>query len=276
MAKKEKQHEQAATELQKDEAPPHPAEEAPKTTAVARAQPSNEVVERLRDALESLESFHKVGFPMIRFKEAFTMAEGADEIEEFEGVIIYTKEMNAYYKERYKPGSRALPDCFSPDGKKPTTAKPVHTDCATCPMNQFGSAKEGDGKACKNVRPLYILVQNQESGDLAIIPKQLRVPPTSLTLIRSYIMSVAADFGAYFAVRTKFSVFKKSDAQTHYNIKFSLGKRLTAEERANVAYIRHGWMPQMMEATVTEPVEEEAHAPAAPTVDVDAEGGPRF
>lgn len=271
MAKKEK-HE---TESQNPEAPPHPADEAPKTTAVAKAAPCPEIVERLRDAVESLESFDRVGFPMVRFKEGFTMAEGTDEIEEFEGVIIYTKEMNAYYKERYKPGSRALPDCFSPDGKKPTTAKPVHTDCATCPMNQFGSAKEGDGKACKNVRPLYVLVRNAETQELGIIPKQLRVPPTSLTLIRSYIMSVAADFGAYFAVHTKFGVFKKSDSQTHYNIKFSLGKRLTAQERADVLFIRSGWMPKMMEATVTEPVEEEAHA-EKPVVDVNAAGGPRF
>lgn len=33
----------------------------------------------------------------------------------------------------------------------------VHTDCATCPLNQFGSAKKGKGKACQNTRRVALI-----------------------------------------------------------------------------------------------------------------------
>lgn len=254
---------------------------APKETAVlAKIEAHPEIVERVKEALESLESFENVQLPMIRFKEGFTMSEGEEDIESFEGVIIYTKEMNAYYKDRFKPGEKKRPDCLAPDGKTPISVDPKvppqAKSCAVCRLNQFGSAKEGDGKACKNVRPVYVLVRNEE-GQYAVIPKMLRVPPTSLVLVKSYIMNLAADFGAYYAVRTKFSVFKRSENQTHYNIKFSFAGRLDSQARADVAFIRNGWIDRLKASEAgIEDSHEEAPAPAAgPTIDAE-NAAPKF
>lgn len=264
----------AATNDTVDTTASAPAAAEPETQAIAvkpqaglatKPPASEDVIERVKDAIEALESFSSISLPMIRFKEGFTLSEGEEEIEGFEGVIIYTKESNVYYKKAYRPGEKALPDCYSPDGKFPTSETPQATSCAACKHNQFGSSPTGDGKACKNVRPIYVLVRNPETGEFGIIPKMLRVPPTSLVLIKAYIMNLATDYGSYYAVRTKFSVFQRSENQTHYNIKFSTAGRLTGEERANINFIRDKWMDMMRAAQVDLPGDEEktAQAPTA-------------
>lgn len=251
-----------------------------KPTALARVEAQPELVERVKEALESLESFENVPLPKIAFKEGFAMSDGEDDIESFEGVIIYTKEMNAYYKDRFKPGEKKRPDCLAPDGKTPVSLDPkVPTQaksCNVCKLNQFGSAKEGDGKACKNVRPVYVLVRNPDTGEFGVIPKMLRVPPTSLVLVKSYIMNLAADYGAYHAVLTKFSVFKRSEAQTHYNIKFSFAGKLDAQARADVAFIRGGWIDRLKVSDSGLDDVQEEHAASAPAAGPSVEAETRF
>jgi hypothetical protein len=288
MAKKQVVQEEQPAEPQYEADAEHGAAEEPPPAEPQRGlvsmEPIPEVVERVREALEALESFQNAPLPMIRFKEGFTLSEGADEIEEFEGVVIYTKEMNAYYKDRYKAGERKMPDCMSPDGIHPVSTgqvrdkdgklvptKTMHHECKTCPMNAFGSSQGGDGKACKNTRPLYILVWNAETKEYGVIPRQLRVPPTSLGLIRAHIMSVAADFGAYFGVRTKFSLFKKSEDQAYYNIKFSYAGRVDRQSMANIRFIREGWMPRLKASTFGIDDLGEAEQPSAPTPGASAE-----
>jgi hypothetical protein len=231
----------------------------------AAAEP--EVVERVKEAVEALETFNGIKLPLVRFKDGFKMSEDAEDVESFEGVIIHTKESNVYYKGRFKAGEVSKPDCFSPDGRKPTQwsgDKPVHHECATCPMNQYGSAAQGDGKACKNTRPLFVLVKNPESGELGVIPKVLRVPPTSLSLVKGFVVNVAADYGSYYGVLTKFTVFQKNQNQTHNNIKFSVAGRLSSQDKANVAHIREGWMPLMKEGNFGVDEPETASAPQQP------------
>lgn len=227
-----------------------------------KLEPNPEVVERVHEAVESLETFSSIGMPLIRFKEAFTMTEGAEEVESFDGVILYTKESNVFYAKRFMPGSKEQPTCFSPDGKKPTTNPPIHPTCHDCPNNQFGSAKEGEGKACKNTRPVFVLTKTEDG--FSVIPKVLRIPPTSLTSIRQHIMSLAADYGSYYAVLTRFTSYKKSDAQTHFNIGFKVAARLTPQERADVNFIRQGWMTPMVTGMFGLDVEsEDVTAPQA-------------
>ena len=50
-----------------------------------------------------------------------------------------------------------------------------------CGMNQYGTAPEGRGKACKNMRMLYLL----QSGES--IPIQISLPPTSLKPFKTFI-----------------------------------------------------------------------------------------
>lgn len=99
-------------------------------------------------------------------------------LKEVDGVIIFTHRMNAYWSHKFGEAdedgnTNKIPDCSSMDGKQGldrTTGE--FKDCASCPYNQFGS--DGAGKACKNMRRLYILRDGRPDIYL------LTVPPTSL------------------------------------------------------------------------------------------------
>lgn len=90
-----------------------------------------------------------------------------------------------YYKGNYAEGSNSPPDCYSLDGKipSPNVQKPVHSNCAGCPMNAFGSKVSDSGvkqKACRDTKKLAIVpladLKNAHFGG----PMLFRVPPSAL------------------------------------------------------------------------------------------------
>jgi hypothetical protein len=66
-------------------------------------------------------------------------------------VILAYEHERAYYVKPYQPDVMAVPDCYSYDGEKPhAKAKVPQADrCKDCRFNEFGSAQNGKGKACK-------------------------------------------------------------------------------------------------------------------------------
>lgn len=243
---------------------------APVAMPVVKPEPSPEFVERMGEVQEALETFSDLKLPVIRFKEGFTLTEGEEVVESFEGTIVYTKESNIYFENRYRPGSTELPRCMSMDGKTPCVDKPINPTCKGCPMNEYGSAKDGAGKACKNTRPVYIVTPG------AVIPRVLRVPPTSLPLIKSFILSVATDHGSYLNVLTRFTVFKKVESQTHYNVRCGVLRRLTPVEKAEVQAIREAWLVTMREKDIGLPDEEASQQESAPPPPVDEASGMQY
>lgn len=89
-----------------------------------------------------------------------------------EGVILFGHNSNAYWPEGSEYDDNVPPFCQSFDGKQ-GYGEPGGV-CAACAFNQFGSTANGSGKACKNMRQIYLL----RSGEY--LPLQLSLPPTSL------------------------------------------------------------------------------------------------
>lgn len=84
-----------------------------------------------------------------------------------------------FYMKGYDPESseKQKPDCYSVDGTAPA-ADAVNAQskkCASCVHNQYGSAKQGKGKACSDTKRLAIAAVDQINE-----PMLLRVPPASL------------------------------------------------------------------------------------------------
>ena len=71
------------------------------------------------------------------------------------GVILYNHASCANWPEGDEYNDDVPPLCSSVDGKQ-GYGEPGGT-CATCTLSQFGSASNGRGKACKNMRVLYLL-----------------------------------------------------------------------------------------------------------------------
>jgi hypothetical protein len=90
-----------------------------------------------------------------------------------------------YYKGAYVPGATEAPDCFSNDGITPDlgVADPQASNCAACPMSQFGSKITDTGsksKACQEHKRLAIVPADDIENAALGGPMMLRVPPTSL------------------------------------------------------------------------------------------------
>jgi hypothetical protein len=101
-----------------------------------------------------------------------------DAEKEIIGVIVDHHPVNAYWAQSFTGGSNP-PDCASMDGKYGVGSP--GGSCKTCTLNQYGSAFDGRGKACKNMHRIFIM----RSGET--LPLLLALPPTSLRGLSDYI-----------------------------------------------------------------------------------------
>lgn len=95
------------------------------------------------------------------------------------GVLIHNHPACAYWAEGSDDEENNPPVCSSLDGKV-GIGYPGGT-CATCEMNKYGTSTKGRGKACKNMRVLYLL----RNGEY--MPLQINLPPTSLRSFQDFI-----------------------------------------------------------------------------------------
>ena len=114
---------------------------------------------------------------------------------EFKGIVVHSHIAHAWWEKPMGHGDGGggdMPDCFSLDGLKPAPeGKLVQaSECAPCPLNQFGSdikpdGSAGRGKACKNMRRIYVLLPGRS------LPCRMTLPPTSLKAWTNYVVHVA-------------------------------------------------------------------------------------
>lgn len=152
-----------------------------------------------------------------------------------EGVIVHKQPTRSFwFKKRGEDGEDdGPPDCYSDDAKVglgafgPGSEANPSGECASCPMNVFGSSDtgSGNGKACKEQMQLFLLQQD------AVLPVQLSLPPTSLRPFKKYMTRLAGKGKSYMAVVTKFSlVVTKGGGQTYSVVDPARGADLKPEE----------------------------------------------
>lgn len=131
--------------------------------------------------------------------------------QDIEGVIIAMQTNRAYWEEGYdESGGGSPPDCTSVDGFNGSgiivkDGKPGVNECATCPHNAFGTAAKGEGKACKEMRVMFIL---QPTGLLPIV---VSAPPGSLKNMKTYGLGLASEALKISHVMTSLSLEKKTN-----------------------------------------------------------------
>jgi len=91
-----------------------------------------------------------------------------------------------FYLKGYDPESseKQKPDCYSTDGVGPASdaQNPQSKKCGSCVHNQYGSAKQGKGKACSDTKRLAIAAVDQINE-----PMLLRIPPASLKSLGEFV-----------------------------------------------------------------------------------------
>ena len=139
--------------------------------------------EDLADDMEGLQmSFQRIKIPSggnLVFEVPTDDPDNPNYVKTVEGVLIHHHDANAYWPEGSEYDENTAPLCTSVDGKQ-GIGEPGGL-CAACALNLYGSAPEGRGKACKNMRMLYLL-QSSEN-----IPIQISLPPTSLKPFKTFI-----------------------------------------------------------------------------------------
>jgi len=160
-----------------------------------------------------------------------------DMVKEFSAVILHHHTLNCYYKTKYT-GANNPPDCGSIDGITGTSPSgdigsfggegEPSGFCKTCPLNQFGTAEEGSGKACKNRRRIYVLREGE------VFPLLLSLPTGSLKEFTRYIKRLLSKGRRANTVVTRFSLQKanSSTGVVYSQAQFAAVRTLTAEEQA--------------------------------------------
>lgn len=201
---------------------------------------------------------------------------GDETAKNFTAVVAISQKVRGYWPEA---GTGQAPICSSPSGNvgyfdaaisderfkaasgsrtphpaiiELTHNKPLQEfyDCATCPMNQWGSEHQrraGKGKACKEMRRLLLLI------DGWALPAILALPPTSIKAWDNFCSGLQSKRGSYFAVKTKFELdsAKAAGGETYNLVKVSADQPIKDVESLRlIAEIRR----QYRELVVTMPV----------------------
>ena len=173
-------------------------------TAVAVKKASSTAVANIQDLLRKQAEANAArvqpgGGSSIRIGQdkTFTLPDGTKTREPLQLVVVDFVSRNEWYEGAYNKDDITPPNCFAihPEPKQlvPSANSPEKQsdDCASCPLNQFGSAPTGGGKACKNTRVLAVLPPDADD-DTEIWT--LKVSPTGLKSFDNFVAGVNRAF----------------------------------------------------------------------------------
>lgn len=136
--------------------------------------------------------------------------EGDYSVRNLEGVIILTTTSRAYWATDFESGGGGRsPDCSSPDGiygqgnrgiEPNEGATTIHA-CADCPLAFWGSGA-GGGIACRENKQVFLLIEGRA------FPIILRLPPTSIGVLRKYNVALASEGRVPWGVVSRFALQK--------------------------------------------------------------------
>jgi len=199
--------------------------------------------EEIAEDMDGLQmKFQRVKIPsggMLQFELPSDDPENPDYAKNLEGVILYNHASCAYWPAGKEYDENTNPLCSSVDGKQ-GIGDPGGV-CATCALNRFGTAHEGNGKACKNMRVLYLLRSNE------YMPLQINLPPTSISPFRdflnqSFVLRRRATYGSVVQLALK----RANNGGNDYSI--ATFRRLydfTGEDLAQVRSYADGFKAQL-------------------------------
>lgn len=160
---------------------------------------------------------------------------------EFEAVLCSHKGQRGWWAQSMEQtGGGSPPDCSSTDlvhgygfnGNAEGTVG--EWKCASCPKNQWGSARPKNGapqkgKDCREVKAVLLLRKGREQH---IFPSLMIIPPGSLMAFQKYMTALCSQALPYYALLHKFSlVSSKSDGGITYPmLRIEVARRLEKEE----------------------------------------------
>lgn len=174
-------------------------------------------------------------------------------------IILASAYENVYYEGPYEAKNPQPPVCFAQALKEVDLAPHetvVERDqaqseaCEGCPMNEFGTAATGRGKACKNSRRLVVIPAGSydKRGELTLIEEPehfgkaeaafLKVPVTSVRGFAAYVKQIAVTLRKPpFAVVTRVSLVP--DSKDQFKMEFEAIAPIETAELFETLVARH-------------------------------------
>lgn len=151
--------------------------------------------------------------------------DGEEILKELSGIVIAWRDTRAYWSVPMEESDGNMPpDCYSLDART-GTGEPGG-NCHKCPNAEFGSGSKGEGQACKLVRQLFLIREDN------LLPEIVNLPPSSLKPARQYFLRLASKAVPCYSVITRLALEKTKNAQGIVYAKAALtsGGRLTPEQ----------------------------------------------
>jgi hypothetical protein len=163
-------------------------------------------------------------------------------------IVVAATTEYTLYEGKYDPNNPQPPVCYAfgkdeqdmrPHEKAP---KPQHTDCATCPKNQWKSDPEGGkGKACKNTRRLALIAADVIQDPSKIMDVEeiyMKLPVMSVKNWALYVNNMAAQYKRPpFLVLT--SISTEPDAKSQFKVTFKSNGRVEDQITCENLIMRH-------------------------------------
>ena len=110
------------------------------------------------------------------------------------------------------------------------STEPQCEQCDGCPMNEFGTAERGKGKACKNIRRLALITEEDLEDIEGATVAYLKVPVTSVKAWAGYVQQLANVMKKPpFAFITEVSIVP--DAKSQFKLQFKMVEAISEKEQ---------------------------------------------
>ena len=167
--------------------------------------------------------------------------EGILAAKSIDGIILHWMNPRAYWQTGMDEGDgNSPPDCSSNNGEE--GFGDPGGDCLSCPLNQWGSAAKGEGKACKEKRLLFLLTPD------AYMPLLIQVPTMSIKPLDQYFFRLASKNLRPFFVVTSLTLEKaqqKGGGNYYSRILPKMTRRLSLKEVEAVKGLVGKFQPTM-------------------------------
>jgi hypothetical protein len=174
--------------------------------------------------------------------------DGTEVTKSLKGVIIHKATRRVFWDRPYgeevddDDENGGKPACQSYDGDH-GIGNPGG-DCATCPLNEWESAENGKGKACRESRQLFILTEGE------MLPITLTIPPGSLGAFREYTLRCLKSQKPMGSLVTEFTLDTAvggKDGKTKFSkVQFARAGELAPEAVARVKAFENALMPAIL------------------------------
>lgn len=152
----------------------------------------NQNFEESRDGIDFRPQRYKINKDAQVFVDPFGKS-----IDEIRAIVLFKQKIRGCWEEGNK-----TPLCSSFDGITGIDPNNNKRRCAECPQNAWGSGKEGRGKACKEMRRMFLLTPDNA------LPIQISFPPTSISVIDNFFSARLTNRISDIAKQVKFSLTK--------------------------------------------------------------------